>query len=72
MVFYIGFFFFFFSSELIRKYKIKCKENENLQEQQRKSSALLKEYQNKLINSLSKQTPLEKVSDVCMTGSVIN
>jgi hypothetical protein len=52
-------------SELIQKYNIKCKENENLRKQQKKSSALLKEYHSKLINHVTKQTPLEEVRNIC-------
>jgi hypothetical protein len=54
----------FLSSELIKKYNTKCKENENLQKQLKQLNALLKEYQSKLINSVTKQMPLEEVRSV--------
>jgi hypothetical protein len=60
-----------FSSELIKKYSTKCKENENLQKQLKQLSALLKEYQSKLINTVTKQMPLEEVRSVCAISTVI-
>jgi predicted nuclease with TOPRIM domain len=60
-----------FSSELIKKYSTKCKENENLQKQLKQLSALLKEYQDKLINAVTKQMPLEEVRNVCAISTVI-
>ena len=54
-----------FYSELISKYNTKCKENENLQKQQKKYNALLKEYQSKLISAVTKQMPLEEVRKMC-------
>jgi hypothetical protein len=58
----------FSSSELIKKYSIKCKENENLQKQLKQLSALLKEYQSKLMNAVTKQMPLEEVRNMCAMG----
>lgn len=64
----------FLSSELIKKYNTKCKENENLQKQQKQVNALLKEYQSKLINSVTKQMPLEEVRSVyvCAISTIIS
>ncbi|XP_023718040.1 uncharacterized protein LOC111870189 isoform X2 [Cryptotermes secundus] len=46
--------------ELIKKFNTKCKENETLQKQLKQLSALLKEYQSKLTNTMTKQMPLEE------------
>jgi hypothetical protein len=59
------------SSELIKEYTKKCKDNENIQKQLKQGNALLKEYQSKLMNSVTKQMPLEEVRSVCAISTVI-
>jgi predicted nuclease with TOPRIM domain len=62
--------YMFFYSELIKKYNKKCKENENLRKQQKELNTLVKEYHSKLVNCVTKQTPLEEVRNIHATSSV--